>query len=179
MRKGHVLAACVLVLATNVTRSYAQTINWVYIPPDERQVGSCYGNCGAGCSGSPDPCGSGSDRWENYVPFGKIVPDIIAGDPHCSGGVGWITWWQRYTATGRYIFRGVTSDGCRLHDSICRAAGGNFVVCFFTAVFPGSSYCSGASPALWWYDYMAIGWGTEPINVTWRSPDECPFGVEY
>src|SRR3954469_11692454 len=134
MKKVCLLATCVLALSTSVTTSYAQTTNWVYIPPDERQVGSCYGNCGAGCSGSPDPCGHGQDYWQNLVPISNPVPDIRAGEPHCSAGFGWINWYQRYTATGRYVFHGFSSDGCRLHDSICRAAGGNFIVCFFTAV---------------------------------------------
>jgi hypothetical protein len=179
MRKAHLLAACLLALGGTVTTTYAQAVNFVYMPPDERKVGSCYGNCGAGCSGSPDPCGPGGDHWENYVPIGSIVPDIKAGDPHCSGGFGWIAWWQRYTAPARYIFRGYTTDGCRLHDSICRAAGGNFLVCFLSAVVPGSAYCSGAARAIWYYDYTAIGWSTQPVEYTWRDASECEFGVDY
>jgi hypothetical protein len=177
MKKGNVLAACVLVLIMAAT-SYAQTINWVYIPPDDSKVGECYGNCGGGCGGFPNPCGSGHDYWQNLAPASIPVPDIIAGEPHCNSGFGWINWWQRYTAKGRYIFHGYATDGCRLHDSICRKSG-SFLLCLASVAIPGSAYCSGASPAIWWYDYTAIGWGAQPINTTLREPDECQYGVDY
>jgi len=178
MRKRYLLAACVLMLNMRATRGDAQTINFVYMPPDARRVGECYGNCGAGCGGFPNPCSPGGDYWQNLVPISNPVKDIVAGEPHCSGGVGWITWWQRYTAQARYIYHGFASDGCRLHDSICRGSG-SFLVCFAALVLPGSAYCSGASPAIWWYDYTAIGWSAQPIDITWREADECPLGLEY
>lgn len=178
MRNRRLLAACVLLLGMDARPSYAQTINWVYMPPDAHRVGECYGNCGAGCGGFPNPCASGGDYWQNLVPAGVAVPDIVAGEPHCNGGFGWITWWQRYTAKARYIYHGYASDGCRLHDSICRASG-SFIVCFASVVVPGSAYCSGASPAIWWYDYTAIGWGAQPVDYTFRGPDECSIGVDY
>ena len=59
MRNGHVWMVCALVLMVNVTSIHAQTINFVYMPPDDKKVGSCYGNCGGGCGGFPDPCGPG------------------------------------------------------------------------------------------------------------------------
>jgi hypothetical protein len=178
MRNRQLLAACVIVLGMDATWSDAQTINWVYIPPDGQRVGECYGNCGAGCGGFPNPCAPGGDHWQNLVPTSLPVPDIVAGEPHCNGGFGWISWWQRYTAKGRYIYHGYASDGCRLHDSICRSSG-SFLVCFASIIVPGSAYCSGASPAIWWYDYTAIGWGAQPIDYTFRDPAECPFGVDY
>jgi len=177
MKIGNLLAACAVVLITAAT-SDAQTINWVYMPPDGHRVGECYGNCGGGCGGFPDPCGPGGDYWQNLVPINVPVPDIVAGEPHCRNGFGWIHWWQRYTAKGRYIFHGYATDGCRLHDSICRATN-NFLVCFATMVVPGSAFCSGAAPAIWWYDYTAIGWSAQPINTTWRDPLECEVGGDY
>ena len=155
------------------------TVNFAYMPPDERRVGSCYGNCGGGCTGSPDPCGPGGDRWENYVPIGNITADIKAGEPHCNGGVGWIAWWQRYTAPARYIFRGYSSDGCRLHDrsAVLRAA---------------ISWCA-SSQRLFREARMSRRGPVDLVlrlhrhrlepaagrSTAWRDASECEFGVDY
>ncbi|MGE0593412.1 MAG: carbohydrate-binding protein [Vicinamibacterales bacterium] len=143
-------------------------IRWDHTWPDESRVDNCYGNCGGGCSGSPNPCGGGSGTWTHAV----LTSLSYAGDdwlPVCSDAGGWWEVYPRYTAMARWTYHGQSSDGCRLHDGLCRSAVGTagplgwFVGCFLSSVLPGSAYCSGARSATWSYDYLAVAHASRPV----------------
>jgi len=87
--------------------------------------------------------------------------------------------YHRYVVTGRWTYHGRSSDGCRLHDNICRALGGanpvSFIACVLAAVLPGSAYCVGARDENWSYAYTLDGRSADPI-ATYVDAQPCGPG---
>jgi hypothetical protein len=142
-------------------------IVWSANVPSGRNVNSCWGNCGAGCSDKPNPCG-GPSYWSNaWISQPQYVDDDYPV-PSCAGGTVITDLHRRYAISGRWTYHGRSSDGCRLHDNICRALGDNpvgFLGCFLAAVVPGSAYCSGARDENWSYTYVLYGHSQQPVRT--------------
>ena len=96
--------------------------------PDGRYVLDCFGNCGAGCSEFPNPCGGSSQYWEleiiSPVSFVRAFEENRC--EHEAGGVGDVEGElharpvQPYRARGRWTYNGLVADLCRQHDTHCR-----------------------------------------------------------
>jgi hypothetical protein len=142
-------------------------IVWSANVPSGSNVNSCWGNCGAGCSDKPNPCG-GPSYWSNsWVSQAQYVDDDYQV-PSCAGGTVIVDIHRRYAISGRWTYHGRSSDGCRLHDNICRALGDSpvgFLGCFLAAVAPGSAYCSGARDENWSYTYVLYGHSQQPVGT--------------
>jgi hypothetical protein len=140
---------------------------WSANIPSGSNLNSCWGNCGAGCSDKPNPCG-GPSYWTNaWLNQARYVDDDYQV-PSCAGGTVIVDVYRRYAISGRWTYHGRSSDGCRLHDNICRMLGDNalgFVGCFLAAIVPGSSYCSGARDENWSYTYELYGRSSQPVGT--------------
>jgi hypothetical protein len=96
--------------------------------PNGRDVGSCFGNCGAGCSDRNDgncipdqynpqmrweldyldgPYETASGEYEECVPEGDSLPRIHR------------VRWSEHQALGRYTYYGYVTPGCITHDRYC------------------------------------------------------------
>jgi hypothetical protein len=140
--------------------------------PNEKEVGSCFGNCGAGCSDRNDgncipdqyndrmrweldylipPYESNSGEYEECVNEGDSIPRIYL-----------VRWWE-YEVLGRYTYYGYVRPGCITHDRYC---GTNtlYAGCalFFGCGSPG--WFETWSYDTWLRAYReyreSIGWGT-------------------
>jgi len=144
-----------------------EPIVWSANVPSGKNVNSCWGNCGAACSDKPNPCG-GPSYWSNvWISQPQYVDDDYQV-PSCAGGTVITDLYRRYAISGRWTYHGRSSDGCRLHDNICRALGDNlagFLGCFLAAVAPGSAYCSGARDENWSYSYVLYGHSQQPVRT--------------
>jgi len=142
-------------------------IVWSANVPSGKNANSCWGNCGAACSDEPNPCG-GPSYWTNaWLNQPQYVDDNYQV-PSCAGGTVIVDVYRRYAISGRWTYHGRSSDGCRLHDNICRALGDNpagFLGCFLAAVVPGSAYCSGARDENWSYTYVLNGHSQQPVRT--------------
>ena len=142
-------------------------IAWSANVPNGKNANSCWGNCGAACSDKPNPCG-GPSYWTNaWLNQPQYVDDNYQV-PSCAGGTVIVDVYLRYAISGRWTYHGRSSDGCRLHDNICRALGNNpagFLGCFLAAVLPGSAYCSGARDENWSYTYVLDGHSQQPVRT--------------
>jgi hypothetical protein len=149
-------------------------IIWSANVPSSAAVNQCWGNCGAGCSNNPNPCG-GPSYWSNdWLSTPQYVDDNFPIS-YCLGSAVITDIYHRYSVTGRWTYHGRSSDGCRLHDNICRAFGDNplgFIGCVLAVVVPGSSYCSGARDENWSYTYVLDGHSPDPI-ATYVSAQPC------
>ena len=159
------------------TPSSLGRVVWFGNVPDQSNVNQCLGNCGAGCSGRPNPCG-GPAYWSNeWLSAPQYVDDDFPIST-CLGPVVVTDVYRHYVASGRWTYHGRSSDGCRAHDKICRALGDNllgFLGCFFGAVIPGSAYCSGARDENWSYTYVLNGRSADPIG-TYVMAQQCDSG---
>ncbi len=142
-------------------------IVWSANVPSGKNANSCWGNCGAACSDKPNPCG-GPSYWSNaWISQPQYVDDDYPV-PSCAGGTVITDLYRRYAISGRWTYHGRSSDGCRLHDNICRALGDNpvgFLGCFLATVVPGSAYCSGARDENWSYTYVLYGHSQQPVRT--------------
>ncbi len=144
--------------------------------PNGKEVGSCFGNCGAGCSDKNDgncipneyddqmrweldyvigPYESASGETEECVPEGDSLPRIYR-----------VTWTE-YTALGRYTYHGYVKPGCITHDRYCGPSSG-YIGCvfFFGCGSPGWF-------ETWSYDkwLRAVKEDREPIG--WGRYGQC------
>jgi len=144
---------------------------------DSGSVNRCWGNCGADCSNRPNPCG-GPSYWSNeWLSLPQYVDDNYAIST-CLGPAVITDVYRHYVVTGRWTYHGRSSDGCRLHDNICRALGNSpvgFFGCFIAAVLPGSAYCAGARDENWSYTYVLNGHSADPVE-TFFSAQPCDSG---
>lgn len=153
------------------------SIVWSANVPYESQVNNCWGNCGAGCGNKPNPCG-GPSYWSNEWIGGARYVDDNFQISTCAGAAVITDVYRHYAITGRWTYHGRSSDGCRLHDNICRSLGNNaagFLGCFLAAVVPGSSYCVGARDQNWSYTYTLDGRSAQPVAT---YVDAQPCGTE-
>jgi len=122
---------------------------------DGDRVDNCPGNCGRGCGGFPSVCG-GSQYWTAEI----IGPTEELGP----------SWWEAVCFTGvyldnvrisysrawtRYTYFGLTSDGCRAHDEVCRSTP-DPTWCWLTA--PLGTVCTDAHTKTWTYDGWSYGY---------------------
>jgi hypothetical protein len=153
------------------------SIVWNSNVPDPGQVNSCWGNCGAACGNKPNPCGGPSDWSNQWLSVPQYVDDNFPIST-CFDVVVVTNVYRHYAVTGRWTYHGRSSDGCRLHDNICRALGSGvagFLGCFLAAVVPGSAYCSGARDENWSYTYVLDGRSVDPI-ATYVDSQPCGPG---
>lgn len=140
-------------------------ITWT-TPPDEKRVGDCNGNCGAGCSTFFNPCG-GPHYWERNV---LSAPQYVGDDwePVCGDSSSWFVVRPRFTALVRWTYHGLKSSNCEAHDATCRALDllpfvpADKVLCLATAGLVGLNgfnYCDDARPFDWSYEFVDIGHG--------------------
>src|SRR5262249_18732588 len=128
--------------------------------PDESRVDSCPGNCGEGCSGQlagggPVPCG-GVHEWTYQLLTAPQFTGRSISEATCRpGGRQTITRYDVFEAQARWSFRGRTSAGCNLHDTICRAT--NDVVCALAVPIPALAYCVDIVDKTWSYDGPIYG----------------------
>ena len=173
-----VIAGFVL-LATGFTAdAWAQSYyswsqdGYAWVPgPNGKAVGSCFGNCGAGCSDRNDGNCIPDEynpqmRWElEYliepyeVDSGEYEECVYEGDslPRL-----YRVTWREYHALGRYTYYGYVKPGCITHDRYSGPSSGYFgCALFFGCGSPG-----------WFEDWSydkwlraikesraAIGWG--------------------
>jgi hypothetical protein len=169
------LASLIVVYASNAAAQsfpYWNQDGYTWKPgPSGKKVGSCLGNCGAGCSDKNDgncipdqyndqmrwelqylipPYESASGETDECVPEGDSLPRIYR-----------VTWTE-YATLGRYTYYGYVRPGCITHD----------VYCGPSSLYVGCALFSGCgSPGwfdTWSYDQWlhaikeyreAIGWG--------------------
>lgn len=100
--------------------------DWV-ASPDGRNVLDCFGNCGAGCSEFPNPCGGSPQYWELQITSAVThVRDFKENKCEHDGGVGFVEGqlYSRsvglYRASGVWAYHGLVADLCRSHDTHCR-----------------------------------------------------------
>jgi len=103
-----------------IYRPYGPYI-WESSPdPHRAELGECFGNCGAGCSGNVNPCGGRTQWWELQI---LTAPQLIPGseyqDVWCYGDTFYLYDFERYNAMGRWIYHGHSALGCVTHDSMC------------------------------------------------------------
>ena len=110
--------------------------------------------------------------WSELLDQCLAQPGAVLDDnyqmPSCSGGTVIVDVHRRYAITGRWTYHGRSSDGCRLHDNICRALGDSaagFLGCFLAVVVPGSASCSGARNENWSYTYVLYGHSQQPVRT--------------
>ncbi len=143
----------------------AGDITWI-TPPDDKRVGDCDGNCGAGCSTFFNPCG-GPHYWEREV---LTAPQYVGDDwePVCGDSSSWFVVRPRFTALVRWTYHGLKSSNCQAHDATCRALDlipfipADKVLCLATAGLVGLNgfnYCDDARPFDWSYEFVDVGHG--------------------
>ena len=172
------LVVCVFLATGPTDDAWAQSYyswsqdGYTWVPgPNGKEVGSCFGNCGAGCSDRNDgncipneyddqmrweleylidPYESASGEYEECVYEGDSLPRIYR-----------VTWWE-YHVLGRYTYHGYVKPGCITHDRYCGPSSG-YLGCalFFGCGSPGWF-------ETWSYDKwlratkelrQAVGWG--------------------
>jgi hypothetical protein len=125
--------------------------------PNASRAGDCFGNCGAGCSDSPNGgCSGGQQYWELSFPSG---PNYVQSgrDYECDSSYGnmWTRTWDQYTATGTWTYHGWVMPGCITHDVTCN----QFLVgclAFLGCGSPGWNYTWSYSDSITGYAYG--GW---------------------
>ncbi len=143
--------------------------------PNGKEVGSCYGNCGAGCSDRNDGnCipQRYNDRmgWDlqyltdivvvnegqttECVPEGDSLPRIYE-----------VTW-QEVEVLGRYTYHGWVAPGCKYHDSVCPEMWG--IGCAF---FMGCGSPAGFRD--WAYDKWLHAYTESRYAIGWGSYGQC------
>jgi len=143
---------------------YQDGIEWAHWPTGSQGGINCFGNCGAGCSSSVNPCGGPQQHWTLEIIAG---PDAIgtAYDVHCyqtsyQWGPRWKEHWTTYQAIGRWTYHGWVTPGCISHDATCNQWQIGCIV-FFGCGSPGWT-------DEWSYDAWMTG------NVYWI--EELPDG---
>jgi hypothetical protein len=106
-----------------VHRPYGPYIWESWPDPHAPGLGECFGNCGAGCSSSVNPCGGRTQWWELQI---LTEPERIEGsewqDVWCYGDMRYLYSFERYRAMGRWIYHGHSAIGCVTHDALCPEA---------------------------------------------------------
>jgi hypothetical protein len=131
-------------------------INWRAWPSGS-SVGDCFGNCGAGCSDSPNGGCSGSKQyWQLTLVSGPAY--VGSGqDYECDSEYGnmWTRRWDEYHATGRWSYHGWVMPGCITHDLTCNQF---YVGCllFFGCGGPGWNHTWSYNQ--WMRGYAYHGW---------------------
>lgn len=118
-------------------------------------AGDCFGNCGAGCTGQlfggfDAPCGNRSE-WVRALYSGPSYTGYWAEVNCIATGVKEIRGYDSYAYYGHWVYRGIESGACALHDAHCDGAIG-FFDCFFS--LPGvlsthPDFCNGAHDRDW------------------------------
>lgn len=89
--------------------------------PNSSAAGDCFGNCGAGCSDSPNGgCSGSSQYWE--LTFNSGPSYVQSGwDYECDSSYGnmWTRHWDQYSAAGTWTYHGWVMPGCITHDVTC------------------------------------------------------------
>lgn len=168
--------ACLLMLAA-ADASAQSYYSWrqdgyTWTPgPNGKEVGSCFGNCGAGCSDRNDgncipdqyndrmrweldyliePYESRSGEYNECVYEGDSIPRVYQ--------VSWV----EYEALGRYTYYGYVKPGCVTHDRYCGPSSG-YVGCALFAGCGSPGWFETWSYEKWLRAYTerreAIGWG--------------------
>jgi hypothetical protein len=167
----HTIAILGLLVLIVPASTEAQSFIYQHTAPDETRVGSCYGNCGAGCSGTPNPCG-GNQGWEHSIDVQPYYAGSQVYDVFCSPDVGgWVVVYDVYTYQGRWTYHGRKADGCAFHDTLCRNTlipipFASFLECLVdTTVVAPWAWCDNVTDYDWPYSY----WGTALLYSHWED----------
>lgn len=80
-------------------------------------AGDCFGNCGAGCSDTNNPCGGPTQYWELTYLVQPSYETMTGG--FCVGYDEYRAVYKGYRALGRWTYHGWSAPGCITHDGVC------------------------------------------------------------
>jgi hypothetical protein len=130
------------------------SMRWESYPnPDAPALHSCFGNCGAGCSSTFNPCGGRTQWWElQILTEPQIISNSMWQDVLCYGepNTCYLYTFERHQAMGRWIYHGVAAAGCQIHDTHCN----EFLWGATCAIFGG---CGTKWNEDWQYDDVVVG----------------------
>lgn len=176
------LSSFVVVLCFAFTPSIAQAqwhragVDWYYSPSDS-PLGGCFGNCGAGCSGTVagienfNICGGPNRYWDLEIVAGP-EPYIETWEQGCLHGIPVQRLVQSYIGIGRWTFHGWGNTACAQHDITCGIPGLGIGCLFFLGCAPGGGPWVGS------YDEWMIGYGAPGTWQAVEGPQEPCGGQE-